>query len=128
MNEYQPGVCNIGGDERRKRRRAGTLSFIAAAAFVGFVVATGRPAGLLLGAFPLIFGGFVGVVQDRMGFCVAFGALARYDLSGSGGGAGKIDDEAAVRQDRVKAFQVLAVAMAAAVVTTMAVYGVVTVL
>lgn len=128
MSEYQPGVCNIGRDERRKRRRAGALSFLAAAAYVGFVLGTGRPAGLLLGAFPLIFGGFVGVVQDRMGFCAAFGALARYDLSGSGDDAGTIDDAEAVKQDRVRAFQVLAVSTAAAVVTTMLVYGVATAL
>lgn len=123
MSEYQPGVCNIGRDERQKRRMAGALSFLAAAAYVGFVLATGRPAGLLLGAFPFLFGGFIGVVQDRMGFCVAFGALARYDLSGSGGGTGRINDEEAVKQDRIKAFQVVAVALAAAVVTTMLVYG-----
>ncbi|WP_123538672.1 hypothetical protein [Halosimplex salinum] len=124
MSEYRPGVCNIGRDERRKRRTAGALSFLAAAAYVGFVLATGRPAGLLLGAFPFLFGGFVGVVQDRMGFCVAFGALARYDLSGSGGDAGSIDDADAVKQDRIRAFQVFAVAMAASIVTTMVVYGV----
>lgn len=124
MTEYQPGVCNIGREERRKRRTAGALSFLAAAAYVGFVLVTGRPGGLLLGAFPFLFGGFIGVVQDRMGFCAAFGALARYDLSGSGGATGRINDEAAVKQDRVKAFQVVTVALAAAVVTTMVVYGV----
>ncbi|MFC7142070.1 hypothetical protein ACFQMA_19820 [Halosimplex aquaticum] len=124
MSEYRPGVCNIGADERRKRRTMGALSFLAGAAYVGFVIATGRPDGLLLGSAPLLFGGFVGVVQDRMGFCAAFGALARYDLSGSDGDAGSVDDPDAVKQDRVRAFQVLAVSAAAAVVATMAVYGV----
>ncbi|QLH79764.1 hypothetical protein HZS55_21790 [Halosimplex rubrum] len=124
MSEYQPGVCNIGRDERRKRRTLGAVSFLAAAAYVGVVLGTGRPAGLLLGSFPLLFGGFVGVVQDRMGFCAGFGALARYDLSGSGGGAGSVAEEEAVKQDRIKAFQVVAVAAAAAVLATMAVYGV----
>ncbi|WP_436906792.1 hypothetical protein [Halosimplex marinum] len=124
MSEYQPGVCNIGRDERRKRRALGAVSFLAAAVYVGFVVATGRPAGLLLGSFPLLFGGFMGVVQARMGFCAGFGALARYDLSGSGGDSGSVAEAEAVKQDRVKAFQVVAVSAAAAVVTTMAVYGV----
>ncbi|WP_135365539.1 hypothetical protein [Halosimplex halophilum] len=124
MSEYQPGVCNIGRDERRKRRALGAASFLAAAAYVGAVLATGRPAGLLLGTFPLLFGGFMGLVQDRMGFCAGFGALARYDLSGSGGTAGPVAEAEAVKQDRIRAFQVIAVSAAAAVVTTMAVYGV----
>ncbi|WP_436923540.1 hypothetical protein [Halosimplex amylolyticum] len=128
MSKYQPGVCYIGADERRKRRTLGALSFLAAAGYVGFVIVTGRPDGLLLGSFPLLFGGFVGVVQDRMGFCAAFGALARYDLSGSGGDAGPVDSSEAVKQDRVRAFQVLAVSAAAAVVATMGVYGVAAVL
>jgi len=124
MSQYRPGVCNIGREERRKRRTAGALSFVAAAAYTLFVIGTGRPAGLLLGTFPFLFGGFVGAVQHRMGFCAAFGALARYDLSGSGGGTGTVGDRAAVRQDRVRAFQVIAAAMAAAIVTTMVVYGI----
>lgn len=124
MSEYQPGVCNIGRDERRKRRTLGAASFLAAAAYAGVVLGTGRPAGLLLGSFPLLFGGFMGIVQDRMGFCAGFGALARYDLSGSGGDAGSVAEAEAVKQDRIKAFQVVAVAAAAAVVATMAVYGV----
>ena len=124
MTEYQPGVCNIGRDERRKRRLAGAGSFLVAAVYVGYVLATGQPDGLLLGAFPFLFGGFIGVVQDRMGFCAAFGALARYDLSGSEGEAGEVTDREAVKQDRIRAFQVLAVAAAAAIVATMVVYGV----
>ncbi|WP_459194762.1 hypothetical protein [Halosimplex sp. J119] len=124
MAEYQPGVCNIGANERKKRRIAGGVSLLATAVYAGFVLATGRPDGLLLGAFPLLFGGFVGIVQDRMGFCAAFGALARYDLSGSGGGAGSVGDEQAVKRDRIRAFQVIAISGAAAVVATMALYGV----
>jgi len=124
MTQYRPGVCNIGREERRKRRTAGALSFAVAAAYALFVIGTGRPAGLLFGSFPFLFGGFVGAVQHRTGFCAAFGALARYDLSGSGGGTGKVGDADAVKRDRVRALQVLAVAMAAAVVTTMVVYGI----
>ncbi|MFB6139003.1 MAG: hypothetical protein ABEJ26_01050 [Halosimplex sp.] len=124
MTEYQPGVCNIGRDERRTRRRLGDASFLVAAAYVGFVTATGRPAGFLLGAFPLLFGGFLGVVQDRLGFCVGLAALARYDLSGSGGGAGTVAEADAVRRDRIEAVQVVAVALAAAVAVTTAVYGI----
>jgi hypothetical protein len=74
--------------------------------------------------FPLWFGGFVGFVQDRLGFCVGFGALARYDLSGSGGDAGSVSDAEAVRRDRRRAVEVLAYAGLAALVTTLLVYAV----
>jgi hypothetical protein len=124
MSDYQPGVCNIGREERQKRRAAGAMGFLAAAGYVAFVLASGWSDTALLGTFPLLFGGFVGLVQDRMGFCVAFGALARYDLSGSGGEEGRVENADAVRHDRLKALQILAVSGAAAAVATVAVYAV----
>lgn len=123
-SEYRPGVCNIGRDERRKRRLAGVVGFGVAGVYVAAVVATGGPDALLLYAFPALFGGFVGVVQDRLGFCVAFGALARYDLSGSGGGDGRVEDADAVWRDRRRALVVVVYAAAAAALATAAVYGV----
>jgi len=41
---------------------------------------------------------------------VAFGALARYDLSGSGGTTGSVAEQAAVRADRKRALKILATA------------------
>jgi hypothetical protein len=124
MSEYQPGVCNIGRDERRKRRTIGALTTAAAVGATLFVFATGRPPTMLLLTFPLWFGGFVGFVQDRLGFCVGFGALARYDLSGSGGEAGSVSDAEAVRRDHRRAVEVLAYATVAALAVTALVYGV----
>lgn len=124
MSEYQPGVCNIGRDERRKRRTVGVAATLAAAGGTVFLLATGRPETTLLWTFPLWFGASVGFVQDRMGFCVGFGALARYDLSGSGGDAGTVGDAEAVRRDRRRALEVLAYAGLAALATTAVVYGV----
>jgi hypothetical protein len=124
MSEYQPGVCNIGRDERRKRRTVGALTTAAAVGATLFVFATGRPETTLLWTFPLWFGGFVGFVQDRLGFCVGFGALARYDLSGSGGDAGTVGDAEAVRRDRRRAVEVLAYSALAALAATALVYGI----
>lgn len=124
MSGYQPGTCNIGPTERRRRRAIGGLSLLVAAGYVAFVVATGRPAGLLLGAFPFLFGGLLGIVQDRMGFCAGFGVLGRYDLSGADGGdAGRSSEAAAVRRDRVQAFRVVAIALGGALVATLVVYA-----
>ena len=125
MAGYQPGVCNIGRDERRKRRVAGIAGFLGAAAYVAAVLWFGLPERYLLGSFAFLFGGFVGVFQDYFRFCVAFGALARYDLSGSADDAGSVTDAEAVARDRKRAVQILAAAVISAAVVTGIVYGVV---
>ncbi len=57
-------------------------------------------------------GGWIGLVQDYYGFCVAFGALARYDLGGS------VDKSEAVAADRRRAVRILAVTAVLTAVTT----------
>jgi hypothetical protein len=118
MQEYQPGVCNIGRAERRKRRVVGVVSLVGAVAFVGYALAVAQSSSLLVLSFPLFFGAALGFVQDRMGFCVGFGALARYDLSGSGGGAGDVADAEAAWRDRKRAVTVLAVSVGVALAAT----------
>ena len=116
--EYQPGVCNIGADQRRARRLSGVGSFGIAVAVVLAVALDVLPTSTLWATAPFVFGGWLGLVQDYFGFCVAFGALARYDLSGSGGPTGSVAEAAAVAADRKRAVQVLAVAAVLTAVTT----------
>ncbi|AAV46972.1 hypothetical protein BDK61_0994 [Haloarcula quadrata] len=128
MAEYQPGVCNIGANQRRARRLSAIASF-AVAVGLALAVAVGAVPNLSLWAtIPFIFGGYVGAFQDYFRFCVAFGALARYDLSGSGGERGSVDTSEAVRADRRKAAKILLFAAAATVVTSGIGYVVVTAL
>jgi hypothetical protein len=124
MSEYQPGVCNIGTEERRKRRTVGIASGVAAAGIAAYLLVTGRPESTLLWTMPLWIGTFVGFFQDRMGFCVGFGVMARYDLTGSGGDAGTVSEREAVRRDRRRAIEVLGYALAAGLLTTVVLYGV----
>ncbi|WP_254279868.1 hypothetical protein [Haloarcula marina] len=121
MADYQPGVCNIGATQRRARRLSGIGSFGIAAAIVLAVVLSVLPRSALWATAPFVFGGWVGVLQDYFRFCVAFGALARYDLGGSGGGVGSVDDAAAVSADRKRALKILAAAAVGTAVTTGAV-------
>ena len=128
MSEYQPGVCNIGANQRRARRLSAIGSFAVAVGIV-FAVAVGAVSDLSLWAtIPFVFGGYVGAFQDYFRFCVAFGALARYDLSGSGGESGSVDASEAVRADRRKAAKILLLSAAATVVTSGIGYVVVTIL
>jgi len=118
MAEYQPGVCNIGASQRRARRLSAIASFavaigIALAATLGAI-----PDLSLWATVPFVFGGYLGALQDYFRFCVAFGALARYDLSGSGGSSGRIDASEAVRADRRKAAKILLLATVATAATS----------
>ncbi|WP_336358442.1 hypothetical protein [Haloarcula sp. CGMCC 1.6347] len=118
MAEYQPGVCNIGANQRRARRLSAIASFAVA---IGIALATtlgAIPDLSLWAAIPFVFGGYVGALQDYFRFCVAFGALARYDLSGSGGSSGRVDASEAVRADRRKAAKILLLATVATAVTS----------
>ncbi|MFT4931143.1 MAG: hypothetical protein ACI91T_001018 [Natronomonas sp.] len=124
MTEYQPGVCNIGADEQRKRQFAGAAGFLVAIAYVLAVVLADLPTNYLLVTFVFLFGGFIGYFQARFRFCVAFAALARYDLSGSGGGTGTISEEEALRRDRRQAVKITLYAAGAAAAVTVVVYGI----
>lgn len=122
MVEYEPGVCNIGQDERTRRFRVGLAGFTAAAAFTAWVVATGQPPVYLLGTFVLTTGGFLGYLQARMQFCVGFAAMAQYDLSGSGGDNGTVTEADLRKKDRRRAVELLVYAVALALAATLGVF------
>ena len=117
MAEYQPGVCNIGADQRRARRLSGIGSFGIVVAVVVAVALDVVPSVAVWATVPFVFGGWLGVLQDYFQFCAAFGALARYDLSGSGGSVGSVAEREAVRADRKRALVILAAAAGLTVVT-----------
>ncbi|MFU1779984.1 hypothetical protein ACM16X_01250 [Haloarcula japonica] len=118
MTEYQPGVCNIGADQRRARRLSAVASFAVAIGIALAAVLGEIPDLSLWATVPFVFGGYVGALQDHFRFCVAFGALARYDLSGSGGSSGRVDASEAVRADRRRAAKILLLAAVATAVTS----------
>jgi len=62
-----PDVCipNIGPAQRRYRARFGLVALAVAVGAWAGVAALGLPAGLRLIAVPLLFGGFLGLIQAR---------------------------------------------------------------
>lgn len=124
MSEYQPGACNIGARERRRRRWVGITGFVLAAAFVAAAVYAELPPLALLGVFVFLVPGFLGVLQDRTAFCAGFAVKERYDFSGSDGDAGAVRDKSAVPKDRVQATKMVLAAVLGAAVVTGAVYAV----
>lgn len=122
MAAYRPGVCNIGCDERRRRFYSGIAMLILAVGYTAWLLATDQSSVYLAGTFLLLLGGLLGYFQGRTQFCVAFGALARYDLSGSGGEGGTISEADRRRKDRRRALELFASAAGMAVAGTLSVY------
>lgn len=133
MSAYEPGQCNIGPRERRKRRLFGLASLIGGTAYAVAVVAVAWPPVALLGTFVFAVGAAFGLIQARESFCAGFAMTERYDLSSVGGEesdatgdggreAGRVTNAAAVRQDRLRAGRLLVKAVLVAALVTAIVY------
>jgi hypothetical protein len=122
MTEYEPGVCNIGPRERRKRRLLGLASMIGGVAYVVAVIAVAWPPLALLATFPFVLGGTIGLLEARESFCAGFAVTERYDLSDAGGDEGRVHNAAAVQRDRLRAGTLIAKAIVVAGALTGAVY------
>lgn len=125
MSEYQPGTCNIGARERRRRRWLGITGFVLALGLAGVVVYAELDPILALGSFALFFPGFLGLLQDRTSFCAAYAVREQYDFSGSGGDRGAVRDKSAVPKDRVQAVKLVLSATLGAAVLSGATYTIV---
>lgn len=117
--EYEPGVCNIGPGERRKRYALGALSGVAAVALVVAVVALDLPTWALLATVFPLYGAALGTLQARERFCVGFASMGLFD---TGDGTGEVTDDAALEADRERAVRLNARALAYGIVGALAVF------
>jgi len=119
--EYEPGVCNIGPAQQRRRLLLGLGSLLFAIGLVAAVVATDWPRWTLLTAtFPL-YGAAMGYFQYRERFCVGFAGIGVFDV---GDGTNQVLDEAALAADRKRAVRLNAKSLAAGVLGATVTYGV----
>ncbi len=120
--EYEPGVCNIGPTQQRRRLLLGVGSLLAAVVLVAAVLALEWAQWLLvLAVFPL-YGAALGFLQYRARFCVGFAGIGVFD---TGDGTNEITDPAALEADRRRAVRLNAQAVAVGVIGTIVVYGIV---
>jgi len=119
--EYQPGVCNIGPAQQRRRLLLGVVSFLLSIGLVAAVVAVGWPRWALLAAVFPLYGAAMGYFQYRERFCVGFAGIGVFDV---GDGTNQVLDEAALAADRKRAVRLNAKSLAVGVVGAVAVYGV----
>lgn len=122
MVEYQPGVCNIGKAEQRKRYGLG-LGGTAVTAILSALILTDIIAPLSL-VFVLLsaFAAFEGLLQGYLNFCAGFASKGLYDVSDKGEQRSEVEDETARKQDKIRALQIHLYSATGAVVTTAVVF------
>ncbi len=106
MPEYQPGVCNIGKNEIRKRYALAVIAFIISVVVVYIILAFNLPRWALLVSFIPLVMGFEGFYQGYLKFCAGFAAASIYDFTGSGGAKSKVTDSESHKKDMQKARQI----------------------
>lgn len=106
---YQPGACNIGPAEIRRRQMAGIMGVGAAVGLGALLLAVDAPqVSRLLVALPLGIG-LSGFLQARARFCANYGWRGIRNL-GAIGEAERVEDAKARREDRRKALSIFGAA------------------
>ena len=119
MSTYEPGVCNIGSQQRRKRAAVALLGFLVAGAVVALYVANYVPTPLFLGVFIPLAIGFEWGIQAYTSFCVRLAVLNRYNFGPGSSDAKPVDDPEARQVDELQAVKITAIAIALAALTTL---------
>ena len=105
--EYIPGVCNIGPDERAKRLLVGYGGTIATVLILIFLIVINAPAPWrLVMAIPISIAA-MGFLQNRLHFCVGFGLKGIFNVINSAGITDNVELEAFRKLDRRKALYIL---------------------
>ena len=105
IDEYRPGVCNIGPEEIARRRRSGHIALIATmVAFVVLVAIGAPPLARLLLVLPA-GAAASGYLQAWLRFCAGFGARGVFNF-GPVGPMHEVLDADAKARDRSRARQI----------------------
>ncbi len=119
---YEPGFCNIGYTEQRKRYAFGAVGGILAVT----VLVSGTPFSSPFAAVALFLAlvvGFEGTYQGYLQFCAGFAASGVYDVSGDGSDRQDVEDWAARERDVRKARRIHLYSILSAVILTATVLG-----
>jgi len=119
--EYQPGVCNIGPAQQRRRLLLGIGSLLLAVVAVAVVLAMSWPRWALFASLFPLYGAAMGYFQYRERFCVGFAGIGVFDVDGE---TRQVQDAAALEADRRRAVRLNAKSLAVGAVGALVIYGV----
>ncbi len=117
--DYQPGACNIGPAEIRRRRRIGYVGVAGAIALAAVLLAVDAPAWTRLAVALPAAAGLSGLIQARERFCAGFG-MAGLQNMGELGSQVAVEGAEARAADRRKAMRINATSMVAGLVAGIA--------
>lgn len=100
--EYQPGICNIGRSERRRRFALGVTSLLMLISVVTVVLSVGWRPEIVVVTWPLIYVAAVAFIQYRAHFCAGLAVLGMFNV---GDGTYKVTDPRAAEADRHRALR-----------------------
>lgn len=112
--QYQPGVCNIGGPEVAKRRQ---VAYLGGAIFLVYAIAViVKDYKVIFSIVPaLIFS--IGFIQSRKKFCLAYGLLGTFNFQKLGS-ISKVTDRQALSADRRTALGIILQSIGLALILT----------
>ena len=117
--QYVAGKCNIGRKNRAKRIVTGA-AFLVSAFFIYYLI-TGNQLDktFLMMLFPIFSLGFLTIIEAAKGFCVFYALNGTYNFDSNEVEVVSAADRA---KDKMKAFEILLIAVAAAAVATGIIY------
>lgn len=122
MDQYQPGICNIGPTEIAVRKQAGwislAISLLLLVIFVWFQV----PAIYRLIIFLPATSAASGFLQAYFHFCAGFGFKGVYNVLKPAGQTETVEQQAFRQKDRQKALQITGMAVLIGLVSAAIVY------
>lgn len=116
--EYEPGVCNIGESEQRKRYAIGGIGFALALIFLLFGMPTSPF--MAVGLFLALFIGFEGAYQGYLQFCAGFAHRGVHD---TGDDLRDVEDDDSRTKDVRKAWRIHLYAFLSAAILTATAMG-----
>jgi hypothetical protein len=114
-NVYQPGVCNIGPAEIRRRRTLGYIGLAVAIVFLVVAFALGWATPWRLFVFLPAVASASGFLQAQLHFCARFGARGLFNF-GQLGSEENVMDAAFRRKDQRKAALIIVLSIIIGVV------------
>ena len=122
MSKYIPGVCNIGPDEIKMRKKFGWISTgISVILFLFFLIFHTSPSYRLIIFLP-IMSAAIGFLQAYFHFCVAFGFSGIYNVLKPAGQTETVVQMEFRKQDRQKAIKITVLAVLVGVIVTGVIY------
>jgi hypothetical protein len=118
-NAYQPGVCNIGPAEIRRRRRSGWIGLAVAVVYLVVAYWLGWPSPWRLIVFLPAGAGASGFLQAAFHFCAGFARRGLFNF-GDLGTEETVHEAEFRKKDQRKGMQILALSIAIGIVVALA--------